>query len=155
MLGSKNKFFFKTEEQLNGARYDVEYLLAIKGYSVDEIKIYLDAFDFFAGCPQNYDGATIVKDLVDVPGLDLDSMLHDYHYYVYDCASNLKYKHKADWIFAKGMERKGKGSYSTYSRFFALATLGFFFMLYVRIKRGKMDVHQKKDVDKHYSILIR
>ena len=154
-MGSKNTFFFQAPEILDLKRVQVETLLVIKGYSNKEINVYLDAYDFFCVSPSRYDGATIVKDLVDIPGLDLDSMLHDYHYYVFDCASSLKYKFKADWIFTKGMERKGKGSYSCYSRFFGLATFGSLFAIYARFKRGKIHYHQKVDVDNHYRILIR
>jgi hypothetical protein len=62
---------------------------------------------------------------MDVPGIDLDALLH--HYGVCNAGVNLKMKWQADWLLAKGGERKGKGSYSSYSKFVGLtiATLVF------------------------------
>lgn len=155
MMGSKNSFFFQSPEILELKKVQIETLLKIKGYASKEAEIYLNAYDFFCVSPNQYDGATIVKDLVDIPGLDLDAMLHDYHYLVFNCASNLKYKFKADWIYTKGMERKGKGSYSCFSRFVGLTTVGWLFVVYARIKRGKINYNQKLEIDKHYKSLIR
>jgi hypothetical protein len=58
------------------------------------------------GKPDDFDGATIVKDL-DVPGIDLDA-LHDYHYGVCNAGVNLKMKWQADWLLAKEENEKAK-----------------------------------------------
>ena len=85
----------------------------------------------------------------------LDAMLHDYHYLKHGVASNFVTKWKADWLFAKGHERKGKGQYSAYSRFIALTIIGVFFVPYVLIKRGKITKTQKKEFLKEYNLLIK
>jgi hypothetical protein len=46
---------------------------------------------------------------MDVPGIDLDALLHDYHYGVCNAGVNQN-EWQADWLLAKGGERKGKGS---------------------------------------------
>jgi hypothetical protein len=43
---------------------------------------------------------------MDVPGIDLDALLHDYHYGVCNAGVNLKMKWQADWLLAKGGERQ-------------------------------------------------
>jgi hypothetical protein len=58
----------------------VRRYLVMKGYDHHETALYLQAFDFFCQNPTEFDGATIVKDLVDLNGLDLDAMLHDFQY---------------------------------------------------------------------------
>lgn len=155
MLGSKNNFFKKTAIELFEDRDGIAHLLRLKGYSQSEIKIYIDAYNYFWHNPTAFDGATIVKDLCDIPGLDLDAMLHDYHYIKHRVASNFVTKWKADWLFAKGNERKGKGQYSAFSRFIALTIIGIGFVPYVRIKRGKITKTQKTEFLKEYQLLIK
>lgn len=153
MLGSKNNFFFQSPEILKHKGFDVDDLLRLKGYNSKQIAIYLEAYNYFKENPDRYDGATIVKDLIDIPGLDLDAMLHDYHYIVFNAAAHLGCKWKADWLYVKGMEKKGKGSYSCYSRFVGLTTFGSLFAIYARLKRGKMT--QKDLLKSHYKLLLK
>lgn len=155
MLGSKNNFFKAPPAELYKSCEQMVRLLEIKGYSQLEINVYIDAFNYFWINPNAFDGATIVKDLCDVPGLDLDAMLHDYHYLKHGVASNFVTKWKADWLFAKGNERKGKGQYSAFSRFVALTIIGIGFVPYVRIKRGKITKTQKTEFLKEYNLLIK
>lgn len=155
MLGSKNNFFKAPPAELYKSCEQMVRLLEIKGYSKSEINVYIDAFNYFWANPNAFDGATIVKDLCDIPGLDLDAMLHDYHYLKHGVASNFVTKWKADWLFAKGHERKGKGQYSAYSRFIALTIIGVFFVPYVLIKRGKITKTQKTEFLKEYNLLIK
>lgn len=155
MIGSNNKYFKQSTEVLLKKRIQVQTYLEIKEYSKFEIEIYLKAYDYFSKEINEYDGATIVKDLVDLPHLDLDAMLHDYHYIVYRSATNFSTKWKADWIYAKGMERKGKGQYSAFSRLAILTVIGVVFVPYAYLKRGKMNCLDEDRIDEDYEKLIR
>ena len=155
MLGSNSIFFNQSGKKLLQKRRDVKAVLQIKGYRHHEIAIYLEAYDYFYWNPKNYDGATIVKDLCDIQGLDLDAMLHDYHYIKHNAAANFVTKWKADWIYAKGNERKGKGQYSAYSRFIGLTIVGIGFVPYAYFKRGKITAHQKTQIDNDFKTLTK
>lgn len=126
-------------------------LLSAKDYNANEIKVYKKAFLFFALNPKQFDGASYSKDLCDIKGLDLDAMLHDFHYCNYNVCSNFATKWKADWIFAKGMERKGKSQYSAYGRFAGLTISGIIRVPYCYLFEPKAD---KNSIEKDYKILI-
>lgn len=153
MLGSTNHFFTQSVEQLSLKRRQVQQLLKIKGYQFSQIDIYVTAYNYFCLNPEKFDGATVVKDLVDIPGLDLDAMLHDYHYINHNVAASLVLKFKADWLYAKGNERKGKGQYSAFSRFIGLTIIGIGFVPYAVWKRGKKI--NKKAFLEEYKTLIK
>lgn len=155
MLGSTNPFFAQSVEELSLKRRQLAQLLRFKGYGLREIEVYVKAYNYFCMNPKKFDGATVVKDLVDIPDLDLDAMLHDYHYINHNVAASLVLKFKADWLYAKGQERKGKGQYSAFSRFVGLTIIGIGFVPYSRIKRGKISQQQKEEFLKEYQILIR
>lgn len=165
MLGSESTYFDQPLEVLIDCRDKVFRLLELKGYGVDEISIYLKAFDYFIYNPKDFDGATIVKDLQDLPNLDLDAMLHDYHYIIYNVAANFVIKWKADWVFAKGNRRKGKANLKWLKkytgidnirlRFIGLTISGVGFVPYAFAKRGKISIKQKTDFLKEYQILIK
>lgn len=135
MFGSKNTFFEQTDLQLKYAGTDLAKLLQIKGRSLGEIKEYMQAYKFFKLNPERYDGATIVKDLVDVRSngkyLDADAMLHDFEY-IQGANVNFKKKWKADVKYIKNMEKNGKGVRIT--RFVLLTITGVLFVPYVIIK---------------------
>ena len=154
MLGSNSHFFYQPVEVLSLKRRQVNQLLKLKGYSHHQIAIYIEAFNFFCKNPSQFDGATIAKDLIDIPGLDLDAMLHDYHYLVYNVAASFSMKWKTDWIYAKGQERKGKGLYSAYSRFVVLSIIGIGFVPYIYSKKGRISKSKKEAFLKEYEILI-
>lgn len=153
MLGSKSDFFKQPKKVLFLKKEQVIRFLALKGYNSEQIEVYLKAYNYFCENPEKYDGATIVKDLCDIKGLDLDAMVHDYHYILYNVAANFVTKWKADWLYAKGNERKGKGLYSAYSRFIGLTIVGVGFVPYAILKRGK--IINKKEFLKEYQILIQ
>jgi hypothetical protein len=44
----------------------VYFIFRCKGYSAEQIAVYIKAFDYFWENPDDFDGATIVKDLMDV-----------------------------------------------------------------------------------------
>lgn len=138
MLGSRNNFFRKSNRKLRAERVKVFKTLQLKGYKLSKINIYLHAFDYFCVHKDKFDGATIVKDLIDIPGLDLDAMLHDYLYVSYNAAANFKTKFWADWIYFKGMERKGKDNVAAFVRFFLLTITGVVYVPYTYLKKGKV-----------------
>jgi hypothetical protein len=154
MLGSKSTYFSQSFEKLTVDRAKVNLLLLYKGYNQDQVNIYLKAFDYFSKNTLEFDGATLVKDLVDIPGLDLDAMLHDYQYIFYGVGSSFSLKFKSDWIYAKGQERKGKGQYSAFSRFIALTIIGLIFVPLRYIMNGKTSTKNKMSIVNDYKILI-
>lgn len=155
MFGSKSNFFSSPESVLIKTRHAIKNLLYAKEYAAEQINIYLKAYDFFCRNPFMYDGATIVKDLIDVPGIDLDALLHDYHYVVYNAGTHFYHKWRADWILAKGGEKKGKGSYSSFSKFVGLTITGIFFTPYSYAKRGPILEAQKLALNLDYKTLIK
>lgn len=108
MFGSKNNTFYKTRHELDDLYANMTMLLFLKGRTENEIWKYKRAFTYFCTFPHKFDGATIVKDLNDLPNLDLDAMLHDYEYL---CGANkdFKRKFKADFDYIRNMEKNGKG----------------------------------------------
>lgn len=155
MLGSKNIFFQQEIGVLFDKLEEVKLYLKIKGYSENEIEIYTKAYNYFCIQIFEFDGATILKDLNDLPNLDLDAMLHDYHYIVYYAGTNFKYKWKADWIYFKGIEKKGKDNISGFLRFVLLTVIGVWFTPYAYFKRGRMNSLQKNNLNKDYKILTK
>ncbi len=153
MLGSKSNYFHKSITELRVCRYDVKLYLELKGYSREQIAVYIKAFDYFILNPDDFDGATLVKDLVDIPDLDIDAMYHDYCYVFYDVASSVVMKWRADKLYAKGNERKGKSLYAAYSRFAGLTLVGIGFIPFAAIKRGKMSDKQKLNFMKDFVTL--
>ena len=81
--------------------------------------------------PSEFDGATIVKDLVDIEELDLDAMVHDYEY-INGANRNFIKKWKADIKYIKNMERNGKGI--RVFRLLLLTIIGIIFVPYCIIK---------------------
>lgn len=155
MFGSQCNFFTQDARILLLKRRDIIRVLTAKGYAASETAIYLEAYDYFCMRTVEYDGATIVKDLCDIIGLDLDAMLHDYHYIVHNAGANVIAKFKADWMYAKGMEKKGKGQISAFSRFIALTIIGIGFVPYAYFVRKKISFVQDKNIDNHYKILVK
>lgn len=117
MFGSRNNFFKKPKAQLRAYRNKVLTLLSYK--AMDSSK-FLKAYDYFVFNPEQFDGATIVKDLDDLPNLDLSALVHDYDYIVelpkYKRIKWLVEKTKMDWQYARNMELLGKGITIPYAR---------------------------------------
>ena len=131
MLGSSNKTFHKNIKELKTIRKKIRVLLHIKKRKMSDISDYLNAFDYFIEHPDKFDGATIVKDLVDIGELDLDAMVHDYDY-IHGANRNFIKKWKADIKYIKNMERNGKGI--RIFRLFLLTIIGIVFVPYCFIK---------------------
>ena len=108
MFWSKDNTFKKSKQELNILRKNIKAYLHIKERKMSDISDYLNAFDYFIERPNKFDGATIVKDLVDIGELDLDAMVHDYDY-IHGANRNFVKKWKADIKYIKNMERNGKG----------------------------------------------
>jgi hypothetical protein len=51
-------------------------------------------------------------------------------------------KWQADWLLAKGGERKGKGSYSSYSKFVGLTIATLVFTPYSYFKEEELQSHR-------------
>lgn len=112
MFWSRNDFFKQSKSDLIICEEKVKALLKIKGRSDYDIAHYLMAYKYFVNNPSKYDGATIVKDLVDVRNvsyyLDSDAMVHDYEY-VQGANRNYIKKFKSDLKYINNMELNGKG----------------------------------------------
>ncbi len=108
MFGSENYFFKQGKDVLGGKRKQLQFILKEVWDRSDEVtSFYLKAFDFFVENPNEFDGATIVKDLNIMPDLDIQAMIHDYIYITYNVSSDVHYKFKADLIYAHEMEKMG------------------------------------------------
>jgi len=109
MLGSKSSFFNQTPRTLQRKRKYVIELLNLKGRSLNEINHYVTAYDFFCKFTNKFDGATTVKDLHDIPNLDLDAMVHDYECLI---GANRNYKlwYASAWNYYENMRKQGKGN---------------------------------------------
>jgi len=117
MLGSHNKFFYQSKMQLKTKREQLVQTLVF--FDIKNIYEFMDAFDYFCQNPHKYDGATIVKDLYTIRGLDACAMLHDYKYIRIANWWSLKgliSKLKADFNFGRNMEITGKGIFTPYLR---------------------------------------
>lgn len=165
MLGSYSHYFFQDLHTLSQCRDKVIQYLILKGYELSGIAIYLKAFDYFVENPKDYDGATIVRDLCDIDGLDLDAMLHDFHYIEYNVTVSINLKWKADFLYAKGNVRKSKKldkywvkflgmKYIAYSRLVGLTIANVGFIPFARIKRGKVTKEQRELFLADYKCLI-
>jgi hypothetical protein len=91
--------------------------------------------------------------LVDIPGLDLDAMLHDYHYIFYRISSSFSLKFKADWIYQKDKSEKVKDNIAL-SRFIGLTIIGLFLVPLRYIMIGKPSAESKQGITNDYIKLI-
>jgi hypothetical protein len=125
--GSKSYFFYKSREDLADYRHKMIMLLIYKGRTEAEIEFYKNAYDFFCKYPAKFDGATIVKDLEDLPKLDLDAMVHDYECLI-GSNRNFKLWFKSAWNYFENMRKNGKGNQVL--RLIGLSIIGLFFVPY-------------------------
>ena len=117
MLGSKS-IYFKTGDLVQ-KRKDVITYLRLKGLSHLN-DYFLEAFDFFVFNPDDFDGATLVKDLTDIQGLTLSAMRHDYDTLIllpkFKGLKWTKYNAIYAWNYGRNLELMGKGIYTPYFR---------------------------------------
>ena len=135
MLFSKNDFFYQPLATLFKLKGELKDLLRLKKRSEEDIFQYMRAYEFFINRPDKYDGATIVKDLVDIRNgkyyLDADAMLHDFEY-IRGASSNFLSKWKCDLRYIKNMEKNGKGV--RVFRLIILTFFGLFLVPYTNLK---------------------
>lgn len=124
---SKNDFFSQDREALANYRNQMITILVYKGRSFEEIEIYKNAFDFFSKFTTKFDGATIVKDLDDLPNLDLDAMVHDFESLTGANRNFIKW-FKSAWSYFENMRKNGKGNQII--RFVLVSLVGFIFVPY-------------------------
>lgn len=153
MLGSKSTYFLQDPDTLKNCRIDFVLYMKSQRYDMPKREVYLKAFDYFCQNPSKYDGATFVKDLCHIPGLDINAMLHDYHCVVYNIAADYYTKWKGDWLYAKEMERTGRGQLS-WVNFFLLKLIGTLHLMYANYKRGYITGQQMINFEKDYRILM-
>ena len=131
MFWSRDDTFKKSKTELDILRKNVKAYLHIKERKMSDISDYLNAFDYFRRNSDKFDGATIVKDLVDIGELDLDAMVHDYDY-INGANRNFIKKWKADIKYIKNIERNCKGI--RVFRLFLLTIIGIVFVPYCFLK---------------------
>ncbi len=130
MFWSKNNTFKKTRVELDDLYSNMNLLLFLKGRNDKDIELYQKAFKYFRTFHFKFDGATIAKDLNDLPNLDLDAMVHDYEY-LQGANRNFIKKFKADYRYIRNMEKNGKGI--RVFRFLLLTLSGILFVPYCKI----------------------
>ena len=132
----RNRFFLQNSTVLAEKRKEVIEYLRIKG--IDN-KRYLQAYDYFATHNEEFDGATIVKDLDDLPDLPLAAMVHDWRYVhillKYNGWRWLKIKVRFDWEYGKNLEALGKGAWVPYVRAVGLIISTPLYPIYKLIKK--------------------
>jgi hypothetical protein len=135
MLGSKSNFFLQDRETLAKKRHHL--IMVLQDFNVPKINKWTKAFDYFRNNPSRFDGATIVKDLYTINGLDAPAMNHDYAYIHLDfwTIKGLKKKLKADFQYGKDQEKTGKGSITAYTRTVLLWLSTPLFYIYLIFKR--------------------
>lgn len=124
---SKSKFFSQDRETLAEYRYQLRMMLKFKGRNESEIDLYIEAYDFFCRFTTKFDGATIVKDLCDLPKLDIDAMVHDYECLIGANRNFIKW-FKSAWKYFENMRKNGKGN--QIFRFVLVSLVGFIFVPY-------------------------
>ncbi len=124
---SKNTFFSQDRTTLEEYRNKMIMLLKYKNRSESDIDLYIQAYDFFCRFTSKFDGATIVKDLEDLPNLDLDAMAHDYECLIGANRNFVKW-FKSSWKYFDNMVKNGKGN--QVFRFVLVCLAGFVFVPY-------------------------
>lgn len=125
--GSRSFYFFQSDYILTEKWNEIEHLLILKGHSWANVQKYREAYFYFKEHPARYDGATIVKDLCDIPDLDLDAMLHDFESIAFASRDFEKWIISAVDYF-KNMAKNGKGNQVL--RLVGLLIIGLFFVPY-------------------------
>jgi hypothetical protein len=153
MLGSNNDFFKQDNATLKQKRDVLIYILKrVWKREKKIINFYLEAYDFFCLKPQEFDGATFVKDLCIMPDLDVFAMIHDYMYGNFSVSCNYKFKFFADKIYALEIERMGSSSQIAWTRFAGLTVLvGLFFTPYRFLIGLRMGLGDKMAMNRIYN----
>lgn len=124
---SKSTVFERSTEELDTLESDLIKLLSLKKRTTQDIQLYKDAFLFFRHYTTKFDGATIAKDLEDLPKLDADAVVHDYECLIGANRNYIKW-FKAAWRYFENMRKNGKGN--QIFRLLLLFIVGIFFVPY-------------------------
>ena len=131
-----SNYFKQSHTTLVAKRQELVDLLLIKGLKEGN---YFKAFDYFVEHPDRYDGATGVKDLTDMKGLSLASMVHDWQYLhiltKYKGWKWFKIKTRFDWEYGQNLEALGKGIWTPYLRAIGLVIITPFYIIYKKLKK--------------------
>lgn len=138
---SKSDFFKQDRETLADYRYQLRMMLKYKGRNESEIDLYIEAYDFFCRFTTKFDGATIVKDLCDLPKLDLDAMVHDYECLIGANRNFIKW-FKSAWSYFENMRKNGKGN--QIFRFVLVSLVGLIFVPYCALFTPRYQPINKK-----------
>ena len=116
MLGSKSNFFRQDRETLASKR--AHFVKVLYDFEVKDVDRWLFAFDYFRNNPEDFDGATIVKDLHTINGYDGAAGNHDIAYLNTDFWTRKGFvqKLKVDFQYGIDQEKTGKGSVTAYTR---------------------------------------
>jgi len=156
LFASSSNFFHEQYNMIVEGKKNMDAMLQIWGYEANEREFYTKAFDYFVINPEHYDGASMTEDLYDIPGLDIDAMLHDYLYVGLNCSASLKYMWLSDKLIRSEMRRRGKSSWNTGYRFVALVLKTPFFLPYCYyFKKRRMNLDQEQKFRKIFETLYR
>lgn len=153
LFTTTNDYFERENMVLHGKEY-LESLLLIWEYEIQEREIYKQVFDHFVKNPQQFNGASYTEELCDIPGLDLDAMLHDYLYVVLNASVSFKYTWKADKLLRNESRRRGKSTWNTGYRFIMLVLKTPFFIPWCYLIKGRrITSQQETTLDKIFHFL--
>ena len=154
LFASSSNFFHEQYNMIVEGKKYMDTMLQMWQYETSERSIYEKAFDYFVHHPEHYDGASMTEDLYDIPGLDLDAMLHDYLYVSLNASASLKYMWLSDKLIRSEMQRKGKSSWNTGYRFVALVLKTPFFLPYCYlVKKRRCSLVDQLEMDKIFRAL--
>lgn len=113
---SKSNFFQQPKMAL---QYKRQLLWSVlKDFEIPKQYDFMEAYDYFMDNPSQFDGATIVKDIPTIRGLDAPAMLHDYQYIQIDFWARRGFvqKIKCDWNYGRNMQQLGVLPIIAYTR---------------------------------------
>lgn len=136
MFHSKSDFFKKNKVIIDNKREHLFWVMKDFGLELDNRDLLFKAFDYFSNNPEKFDGATIVKDIHTINGLDLPACRHDYDYIHNDWFSikGFVMKFIYDWNYAKNYELFRVSSQTAYFRCILLWLSTPFWYLWLIIK---------------------
>lgn len=148
----KCDFFSQDAETLESRKTHLASVLFDFGFSMQEVSEIMLAYDYFIDNPTQFDGASIVKDLDTINGLDAAAMVHDYDYILgyFWSIRGLVRKIKNDWKYAQFQERTGKGSITPYTRAILLIISTPLYYLFFQVKKLKFSKNRFKNYSENH-----
>jgi len=114
---SSSLYFYNTKEKLQDNLNLVISLLKNYQFSNLDIIRITESYNYFIEYPEEFDGATIVKDITQIRDLDVPAMAHDF---TYINETGIKKRLKADWQYGKDMRKFEIPWLTAYGRVFLL-----------------------------------